>query len=90
MKPGSFDPATAREFVGDEHARRIESAARSDAETGRFTPPSLLITTYADGVLVQQMRVIYAEQYRKRRARIERAKADFSPPRQRHTSGVIA
>jgi hypothetical protein len=72
--PGSFDPVTAREYLGDSLSRHIEAKARTDADGGVFDRPDLMTSTYADRVYLNMMIVVYAEQYRKRRARLERMK----------------
>lgn len=74
MTPGKFDIATAREYIGDDVARTIEAAARADAEADRFAPPPGPLSTYSDGVLTEMMRVVYAEQHRKRTARLQRTR----------------
>lgn len=78
MKPGLFDPFTAREFIGDERARVIELTARGDAERGAIALHEADPVNYADGVRLAMERVIYLEQYNKRRARISRVAAKSS------------
>ena len=69
MKPGSFDPETAREMVGDESARVIEAKARTDADAGVFDPPKGAARTYWDAVQDKMRHIVYAEQHKKRTER---------------------
>jgi hypothetical protein len=69
MTPGSFDPVTARDVLGDELARSIELKARKDADVEFFDPPITNGKTYWDGVQGSMCLVIYREQYKKRLAR---------------------
>jgi hypothetical protein len=75
MTPGSFDPATARQYLGDAVTRAIEEKARRDAELGEFVLPPFDGVTYAEAVRADMARAVYSEQYRRRRARIERTQA---------------
>lgn len=75
MKPGSFDPTSAREVTGDDVARTIEAKARKDADAQTFDPPELDGVTYWDKVQQEMQTVIYREQYTKRLARNARKSA---------------
>lgn len=79
MTPGSFDPQTAREVVGDAVAREIESGARSDADRGAYSPPKWLAQTYWDRVRASMAEVVYREQFSKRSARNARKAASDHP-----------
>ena len=75
MIPGSFDPQTAREIVGDAEARGIEAKARQDADSGTFDPPDQRGQpgdTYGWLMQLAMRAVVYREQFRKRTARNER------------------
>lgn len=74
ITPGSFDHDTAREMVGDAHARVIEAKARNDADSANFDPPKLEGATYFAQVQAQMRIVVYTTQYHKRAARNERKK----------------
>lgn len=69
MIPGSFDPATARTFVGDAQARALEQSARQDADAGAYAPPPISGETYASQVAAQMCAIVYREQYTRRLAR---------------------
>jgi hypothetical protein len=75
MKPGSFDPVTAREIVGDALARIIETKARADADKRVYDPPRAGGATYWDCVTRQMEVVIYQTQYGRRAARNDRKRA---------------
>lgn len=76
MTPASFDQATARAYIGDDYARLLESRARADAEKGSYAQPApMLPDTYANKLFNSMCAVVYAEQYAKRRARLERKAA---------------
>ena len=72
MTPGSFDATTAREVVGDSHARVIEAKARADADAGAFDPPARADGTYMARWQAEMRRAVYLAQYSKRKARNER------------------
>lgn len=77
MTPGSFDPTTAREMVGDQRAREIEAKARRDADEGVFTPPApaAALGTYWAACQETFERVVYAEQHARRLKRLARLAA---------------
>lgn len=75
MTPGSFDPATAREVIGDGFSRTIEAKARADADAGIFDPPSAEGATYWDAAQKHMQASIYCEQHAKRMARNERKRS---------------
>lgn len=77
MSPGSFDEKTCRALVGDERARVIEAAARSQADKGEdWTPPAARPgVTYWDGVASSAESILSAMAYRKRKDRIARKSA---------------
>jgi len=73
MTPGSFDPLTAREVVGDTEARVIEAKARKDAALAVFDPPpGPGGGSYWCEVQDEMRRVVYCFQYTKRLARNKR------------------
>ena len=75
-----FDAATARQVVGDAHARRIEAKARVDADTEVFAPPSTDFgETYWGQVQAEMCHVLYRTQYMNRLARNERRCGLLSP-----------
>jgi len=69
MTPGSFDPITARDIIGDEPARAIETKARMDADAKTFACPGVDGSTYWANVENEMRAVLYREQYAKRLAR---------------------
>ena len=78
MKPGSFDPATAREVVGDTEARKIEAKARAAADAGRFDKPDergAPDDSYQWLVYLAMCAVVYRTQHTKRTARNKRKAA---------------
>ena len=77
MIPGGFDPITAREIIGDELARTIETKARQDADTENFDPPAIDGSTYWGNVQKEMRVVIYREQYARRITRNIRKVAMF-------------
>ena len=74
MTAGSFDPITARAFIGDETARQIEASAREAAERGLYAPgyPDRETTTFAAAVRLEMERVVYNAAFGKRQERIKR------------------
>lgn len=74
MTPGSFDIDTAREFVGDDRMRSIESKARldADADADQYSPPQPQGKTYWDGVQDEMDRRVYLFAHHKRKDRIQR------------------
>ncbi len=82
MTPLAFDAETARHVVGDAESRTIEAKARTDADADRFDPPRYVDgCTYWDAVTNSMRVVVYREQFRRRKARLERkaAKDDAAP-----------
>ena len=68
-----FDAATARQVVGDTHARRIEAKARIDADAKIFMPPSPNFgETYWGQVQAEMCHIVYRTQYTSRLTRNER------------------
>lgn len=67
MTPGSFDPTTCREMVGDERARVIEAQARADADANTYAPPTSgeKLSYWAECQLEFQRRV-YINQHQRR------------------------
>lgn len=72
MTPGSFDLVTAREWVGDDAARVLESKARSDADAGTYNAPKEPYTTHAGGIASSMRMIVYYCQYKKRMERNQR------------------
>lgn len=79
MKPGSFDPATCRELVGDERARSIEAKARADADAGILQGPSSG-GSYWDEVKHWAEYTTYLTQHKKRTERNARKAVNPAPP----------
>ena len=73
MTANLFSPERAREFVGDELARKIEARARLDADAGVF---ELLEgfdgSTYSDQLTKCMREIVYKAQHAKRSARNNR------------------
>jgi len=80
MMPGSFDPVTSRQVIGDDLARVIEAKARSDADAENYDAiyweATGLTATYWDAAMCEMMRVVYHAQYAKRVARNKRKALD--------------
>lgn len=76
MTPGSFDIATAREFLGTEKTRWAEDKARKDADASLLrTPPQPFTGASYTGALCNEMlRRVYMEAYEKRQARLQRTR----------------
>jgi len=76
MTPLSFDASTGREMLGDTHARKIETQARTDADVGIYAPPPLSeATSYWAKAQEDFARVVYTAQWKKRTARTARKAA---------------
>lgn len=70
MTPGSFDPVTSREMVGDQRSRSIEAKARADADAGRFDPPAYSENASYWGQAQDEFaRRVYIQQHERRTAR---------------------
>ena len=82
MTPGSFDPATAREIVGDKQARVIEADANLDADQGVIHMPAQPFSaeTYWGQVENEMRIVVYKTQHAKRVARNARKAARTGTP----------
>lgn len=72
MKPMSFDPATAREIVGDLASRKIEEKARKDADGEFYDPTVEFFETYWNNVQNAMQVAVYKEQFAKRLSRNSR------------------
>jgi len=72
MTPKSFDHATSRYMVGDDRARVIESKARADADLDKHDPPQSEAVSYWARTQESFATVVYLDQFRRRRDRIER------------------
>ena len=73
MTPKSFDIDTAKEIIGDDRMRVIESKARQDADNGileKFQPAE----AYWDMVRSVMEYVIYTTAHKKRIERVARMK----------------
>ncbi|MBC7603279.1 MAG: hypothetical protein H7255_11560 [Ramlibacter sp.] len=71
MTPMSFDIETARDVVGEDKARILESTARLDADAGVFNLPVAAFdeAVYWGAVKNEMQRIVYAAQHTKRVAR---------------------
>lgn len=80
MTPGSFDPATSREVVGDSRARALEAKARGDADNATYDPPEYLSTgSYWAQAQSCFDRTVYHAQYQKRIERNARKAGAVGP-----------
>jgi len=79
MTPGKFDIDTAREMLGDDLARNIESKAREDADGGvnSYSPPDMPCNTYWDSVMLEMRKAVYLSQFHRRILR-NRRKAELA------------
>ena len=50
----------------------IEEKARADVLLDKYEPPSITGTTYWDAVMGNHSQTIYTDQYRRRKARMDR------------------
>ena len=74
MKPKSFDIDTAKEIVGDERMRTIETKARQDADNGVMDKPARAAGNYWDGIRSDMEYIVYITAHHKRMERIARIK----------------
>lgn len=81
ITPGSFDPETAREVVGEELANKIEAKARADADSLIYDPPTSggLGDSWWSQCQKEFRSIVYREQFNKRHTRNLRKQASSQP-----------